>query len=177
MKTSVTASASIPGDWWTGRILTRYESRDTWVALELSDGAVVVLSVEEVSVGKWFEVFPLMVESPVPHFLSNHVFEWTELPMPLQVSRTRSLWREEWLEPVADHGQFLGSGPHFVQNVARLGGAPAGVEAFAVEAGIEIQGSDASLLVICSSDNTPFEINFVTGAREIEEIQQFHTVQ
>ncbi len=177
MKTTITASASIPGDWWAGRILTRYDSQYTWVALEFNDGAVVVLSVEEVSVGKRFDVFPLSVESSVPDFLSNHVFEWTELPMPLQVSRVRSLWREEWLEPVADHGQFLGSGPHFVQNVARLGDAPAGVEAIAVEAGIEIQGSDGAHLVICSSDNTPFKINFVTGAREIEDIQQFHTVQ
>lgn len=177
MPTTITASASIPEDWWTGRTLTKYDAQYTWIALGFDDGALAVMSVDEVSVGKWFEVFPLAAETSVPDFLSFHIFEWVELPMPLLISSVRSLWRQEWLEPVADNGQFMGSGPHFVQNVAPLGSASPGANAFVVKAGIELQGSDGRLFVICSSRNTPFKVDFVSADGQIEDIRQFHTVQ
>jgi hypothetical protein len=177
MTTKITKSSSISRDCWSGRVLTRYDAQYTWVALGFDDGTAIVLSVEEVNVDKWFEVFPLKVETSLPDYLSGHIFNWVELPEPLQVCRVKSLWREEWLEPAADSSQFLGSGPHSVQYVSCLHGAPPGANAFEVDAGIELQGVDGRFLVICSSDNSPFKIDFAIEPSEIEQIRQFHTAQ
>jgi hypothetical protein len=177
MTTQITANSSTSKDWWSGRVLTRYDAQYTWVALGFDDATVIVLSVEEVNVGKWFEVFPLKVEISLPDYLSGHTFNWVEMTEPLQVRQVKSLWREEWLEPAHDSSQFLGSGPHSVQNVSPLHGAPPGANVFEVEAGIELQGADGRCLVICSSDNSPFKIDFATKTGEIEQIQQFHTAQ
>ena len=177
MVTKITASLSLSESWWSGRVITRYDAQYTWVALEFDDGTVVVLSVEEVNVGKWFEVFPLEVMTSLPDYLSNYAFEWVELPDALCIFRMRSLWREEWQEPAQNSSQFLGSGPHSVQYVSPLYGVPSGTNVFEVEAGIELQGIDGRLLVICSSDNSPFKIDFAVEAGEVEQIKRFHTVQ
>jgi len=177
MTTPIIAGIPLSKDWWIGRILTQYYAEYTWVSLGFDDGTIIVASVEEVCVGKWFEVFPLKIDIVMPDHLSGHTFKWTPLPAPLTVCRARSLWRAEWLEPAQDIGQFLGSGPHSVQHVSRLQRVPLGANAFEVEAGIELQGIDGRCFVICSSDNSPFKIDLATETGEIEQILQFHTVQ
>jgi hypothetical protein len=177
MTTRISANKAIAAEWWVGRSLTRYEAQYTWVALGFDDGSVVVLSVEEVSVGKWFEVFPLKVDISTPNFLSNHAYAWIALLAPLRICRVESLWREEWLEPAQDSSQLLGSGPAFVQHAAPLHTAPLGVDAIEVEAGIALQGVDGRHVILCSSDNSPFKIDFATEAGQIEDMQQCHTVQ
>jgi hypothetical protein len=141
------------------------------------DGTMTVLSVDEINVGHWFDVFPLLFHQALPDYLSHYHFKWVALPAPLEICGANALWREEWRESAQDNGQFLGSGPHFVQYAAPLQGAPPGVPTFQVEAGIALQGTDGRRLFICSSDSTPFKIGFATEATDIEKIMLFHSLQ
>ena len=176
MLTDVGALSSVTKTWWHDRVLCRYDAQYTWVALGFDDGTVIILSVEEVNVGKWFEVFPLKVASALPDYLSHHVFAWITLPQPVHIDRVRSLWRAEWLEPAHQGSQCLGADPHTVY-VSSLQDAPADARAFGVEAGIELRAVDRRLVVICSSDSAPFKIDFAMIGAEIEKIQRLHTAR
>ncbi|MDQ2823736.1 MAG: hypothetical protein M3Y65_25730 [Pseudomonadota bacterium] len=169
--------APIPGDWWIGRTVVQYDAQWTWTAIAFDDGTVIVLSVDEVTVGHWFEVFPLKFDRSLPDYLAQHVFKWIALPVPLEIFRASALWREEWQQPAQDHYQFMGAGPHAVQYAAPLQSAPLDVPAFQVEAGIALLGKDGSRLLVCSSDNTPFKIDFATQPAAIEKILRGHTLR
>lgn len=177
MTKAIAAIASIPEDWWIGRTVMQYEGDWTWTAVAFDDGTVIVLSVDEITVGHWFEVFPLKCDRSLPDYLTQHVFKWMALPVPLEIFRVSALWREEWQQPAQDHGQFMGAGPHGVQYAAPLQSAPPEVQAFQVEAGIALLGQDGSRLLVCSSDNTPFNIDFATEPAAIERILRGHTLR
>jgi hypothetical protein len=177
MTRAIAAIAPIPGDWWIGRTVVQYDAQWPWTAKAFDDGTVIVLSVDEVIVGHWFEVFPLKFDRSLPDYLAQHVFNWIALPVPLEIFRASALWREEWQQPAQDHGEFMGAGPHGVQYAAPLQNAPSGVLVFQVEAGIALHGKDGSRLLVCSSDDTPFKIDFATEPAVIERILRGHTLR
>lgn len=177
LKPQIVTRNPIPAGWWTGRTLVRYEVQHTWIALSFDDATLVVLFVEEVNVGKWFEVFPLLISTGVPDHLSHYVFDWIALPAPLRIVTAQSLWRQEWLAPADDCSQLVGAGPNFVQNVAPLGQAPAGMHVVDVVAGIALQGMNGERMLICSSDNSPFRIDLAIESGAIAKILALHTLQ
>lgn len=131
MTSAVAALATIPGDWWIGRTVVQYDAQWPWTAMAFDDGTVIVLSVDEVIVGHWFEVFPLKFDRSLPDYLAQHVFNWIALPVPLEIFRASALWREEWQQPAQDHGEFMGAGPRAVRCTAskcavRCAGVPSG---------------------------------------------------
>jgi hypothetical protein len=133
---------------------------------------VLGFAVEEVSVGRWFEVFPLRLHELEEDF----PFAWTELDAPFTVVLSEILWREEWLEPALNSTGFLGTGPGFTQHAAALGTAPAeNGNVVKVLAGIQLTGLDGRLFVVCSSDNTPFKTDLAMDIAEVDNIKLFHT--
>lgn len=157
-----------------GRTVHAFHSEYSFAALRLDNEEVIAFAVEEESVGKWFEVFPICL-----HRVSlEYPLTWTELGQPFTVAHSKILWREEWLEPAKDSSGLLGSGPHCVQCVSTLGSAPrSSANVVKVLAGIRLNGRDECSLVICSSDNTPFKIDLKMDRSEIRELMQFHTTQ
>lgn len=157
-----------------GRTVQAFHSDYSFAALRLDSEEVTAFAIEEESVGKWFEVFPICL-----HRVSlAHPLTWTELDVPFTVARTSMLWREEWLEPAKDNSGLVGSGPHFTQYVSTLGSAPkSSTNVVKVLAGIRLSGSDERSLVICSSDNAPFKVDLTMDRSEIREILQFHTAE
>jgi hypothetical protein len=155
-----------------GRTIQALQSEYSFAALRLDNNEVISFAVEEVTVGKWFEVFPICL-----HALDrDHAFTWGELESPFTVTSSELLWREEWLEAAPDTSTFMGSGPHSVQFAAVLGSSPkSNANIVKVLAGIRLVGQDGRILIICSSDNTPFKIDLATEEREIEQVMQFHT--
>lgn len=177
MTSAIAAIAPIPEDWWIGRTVLQYDADWTWTALGFDDGTVIVLSVDAVTVDHWFEVFALKCDWSLPDYLAQHVFKWTALSVPLEIFRVSALCREEWHEPAQDHGQFMGAGPHAVQYAVPLQSAPPEVQAFQMEAGIALHGKNGSRLLACSSDNTPYKIDFATEPAAIEKILRCHTLR
>lgn len=157
-----------------GRTVQAFHSEYSFAALRLDNEDVIALAVEEESVGKWFEVFPICL-----HRVSLAApLTWIELEVPFTVARSRMLWREEWLEPAMDSSGLAGSGPHFEQCVSTLGSAPkSNVNVVKVLAGIRLSEWDERSLVICSSDNTPFKVDLTMDRSEIQELMRFHTCE
>lgn len=160
-------SANLVGD-----TIHALRSEYCFAALRLNNNEVMSFAVEEVTVGKWFEVFPICLCAQD----RDHAFAWTELESPFAVTSSELLWREEWLESASDTSSFMGSGPHFVQFADVLGTAPIShANVVKVLAGIRLNGEDGRVLVVSSSDNTPFKIDMATGKLEIERVMQSHT--
>jgi hypothetical protein len=157
-----------------GRTVHAFHSEYSLAALRLDNEEVIAFAVEEESVGKWFEVFPLCLHS----VSSEYPLTWTELSQPFTVVHSKTLWREECLEPVKDSSGLLGSGPQCVQCVSTLGSAPkSSANVVKVLAGIRLNGRDECSLVICSSDNTPFKVDLTMDRSEIQEMMQLHTIE
>lgn len=159
---------------FVGRTIQAFHSEYSVAALQLDDDAVIAFSVEEQSVGKWFEVFPIRLYT-LP---GEYRLIWKNLADPLTVIRSEVMWRAEWLEPTRDATGLVGSGPHFVQCVSTLRSGPkyrTGV--VKVLAGIRLIGSGEQSLVICSSDNTPFKIDLTTDPIEIQQVMELHTCE
>jgi hypothetical protein len=157
-----------------GRTVHAFHSEYSFAALRLDNEEVIAFAVEEESVGKWFEVFPICL-----HRVSlAYPLRWTELDLPITVAHSKMLWREEWLEPAKNSSGLLGSGPHYKQCVSTLGSAPkSSPNVVKVLAGIRLNGWDERSLVICSSDNTPFKVDLTMDRSEIQEMMQFHTCE
>jgi len=155
-----------------GRTVHAFHSEYSFAALRLDNEEVIAFAVEEESVGKWFEVFPICL-----HRMSLECpLTWSELSQPFTVALSKMLWREEWLEPAKDSSGLLGSGPHCVQCVSTLGSAPkSSANVVKVLAGIQLNGRNECSLVICSSDNTPFKVDLTMDRSEIQVMMQFHT--
>lgn len=157
-----------------GRTITAVYSEYSLAALRLDGQGVIHFAVEEVSVGKWFEVFPISLYQPT----SDYPIEWTELARPITVIASQKLWREEWLESSLNPSEHLGSGPHSTQYAAALGSAPESVaQVVKVLAGMKWTGREGGSVVVSSSDNTPFKIDVATDIARIEQIMQFHTCE
>jgi hypothetical protein len=155
-----------------GRTVHAFHSEYSFAALRFDNEEVIAFAVEEESVGKWFEVFPICLHS----VSLEYPLTWTELGQPFTVTHSKMLWREEWLEPAKDNSGLLGSGPHYVQCVSTLGSAPkSSTNVVKVLAGIRLNGQDECSLVICSSDNTPFKVDLTMDRSEIQEMMRFHT--
>lgn len=155
-----------------GRTISALYSEYSVAALRLDKDEVIAFAVEEVSVGRWFEVFPICLHGLDPEY----VFSWNELAVPLAVTSSELLWREEWLEPSLDSSAFMGSGPHSTQFAAALGSAPKShASVVKVLAGIRLMGQNGRSFVVSSSDNSPFKIDLATETEEIEKVMQFHT--
>jgi hypothetical protein len=155
-----------------GRTIKSVHAEYSFVALRFDNDDVTSFAVEEVSVGRWFEVFPLCLHEPG----RSYSFTWTELSTPFTVVSSESLWREEWLEPASDNAGFLGTGPGFTQHATALGTAPAeNGNIVKVLAGIKLTGLDGRLFVVCSSDNTPFKTDLAMDILEVDNIARFHT--
>jgi hypothetical protein len=155
-----------------GRTIQAFYSEYSLAALRLDDNEVMSFAVEEVPVGKWFEVFPICKGAPD----RDYPFTWSELEFPFTVTSSDLLWREEWVAPASDASTFMGSGPHFVQYAAVLGSAPeSNANVVKVLAGIRLTAQNGAVLVISSSENTPFKISLATEGLEIEHVMQFHT--
>jgi len=155
-----------------GRTVHAFHSEYSFAALRLDNEEVIAFAMEEESVGKWFEVFPICL-----HRMSLECpLTWSELSQPFTVALSKMLWREEWLETAKDSSRLLGSGPHCVQCVSTLGSAPkSSANVVKVLAGIQLNGRNECSLVICSSDNTPFKVDLTMDRSEIQEMMQFHT--
>lgn len=135
-----------------GRTVKAVHSEYSVAAFRLDTDEVIAFAVEEVSVGRWFEVFPLCLhELPI-----DFPFRWLELEVPHTVVSSELLWREEWLEPASDNTGFMGSGPGFTQHAAALGTAPtSSTNVVKVLAGIKLCGLNGGELAVSSSENTP----------------------
>lgn len=155
-----------------GRTITAVYSEYSFAALRLDGDEVMAFAVEEESVGKWFEVFPIR-----PHQLAADLpIKWEELARPMLIVRSAKLWREEWLEPSLDPSSHLGSGPCSTQFAGALGTAPASNEnVVKVLAGFHLGSQEGGSLVVSSSDNTPFKVDLVRDTDKIAEILRFHT--
>lgn len=157
-----------------GRTIAAFHTEYSYAALRLDQGEVINFAVEEVTVGKWFEVFPVCLHDVG----QEDAFAWRELEQPFTVTSTELLWREEWLEPSTQHADFMGSGPHATQFAATIGTAPrSNGNVVKVLAGIRLTGQDGRQLVIASSDNSPFRIDLVMGLSEIARIMRCHTAE
>jgi hypothetical protein len=141
-----------------GTTIRAFHHGYTSVALLDDDGDIVNFCTDEVSVGKWFEVFPIeLTTSP------EYEFTWTELKEPFLITGCAQLWREEWQEPVADNGSFLGAGPHFVQCSAPIGNAPNAVShVVQVNAGVSFSGSNESCMDM-QFQQRPIQNGFCNG--------------
>lgn len=177
MASNIFSNAALPESWWSNRIVTHYEAQYSWIALWFADETIVIFSVAEAIAGKWFEVFPLTVETSLPEYLRNYTFKPVALSAPFHVVRVASLWRDEWLEASVDSSQFMGAGPHSVQYAAPAGAAPATAHAVTIHAGIACESMAGNRLVICSSDNSPFLIDFAAEAVDVDAILRFHTIR
>lgn len=154
-----------------GREIRAFHRQHTFVALLLDDCSIVNICTEEVTVGKWFEVFPIKLSSPPEYEIT-----WNELQAPFVVAGCTSLWREEWQEPISDDGAFLGSGPHFLQCCTPIGGAPDTLEhVVKVNAGVKFSDTNQNCIVVCSSSSEPFKIDFAVNRNEAGEILKEHT--
>jgi hypothetical protein len=157
-----------------GRTIQALYSEYSFAALQLDNDEVINFAVEEVSVGKWFEVFPICLYE----LSQDYAFAWKELEVPFTVTSSELLWREEWLESSSDSSEFMGSGPHSTQFAAVLGTAPqSNPDVVKVLAGIRLKGQNGRCLVVSSSDNTPFKIDLATDATEIEHVMVSHTAE
>jgi hypothetical protein len=155
-----------------GRTIRALYSEYSFAALRLDKDEVINFAVEEVSVGKWFEVFPICLYE----LGQDYAFSWKKLEVPFTITSSELLWREEWLEPSLDSSEFMGSGPHSTQFAAVLGSAPkSNTNVVKVLAGIRLTGQNGRSLVVSSSDNTPFKIDLATETPEIEQVMQSHT--
>jgi hypothetical protein len=155
-----------------GRTIRALYSEYSFAALRLDKDEVINFAVEEVSVGKWFEVFPICEYE----LGQDYAFSWKELKEPFVITSSELLWREEWLESSLDSSEFMGSGPHSTQFAAVLGSAPkSNPNVVKVLAGIRLTGQNGRSLVVSSSDNTPFKIDLATEVSEIEQVMQCHT--
>jgi hypothetical protein len=155
-----------------GRTIQALHSEYCFAALRLDNNEVMSFAVEEVTVGKWFEVFPICLYA----LDQDYAFAWSEFESPFAVTSSELLWREEWLESASDISTFMGSGPHSVQFADSLGTAPkSNANVVKVLAGIRLIEQNGRVLVVCSSDNTPFKIDLATEKLEIEQVMQSHT--
>ena len=155
-----------------GRTITATCSEYSFASLRLGDGQAIHFAVEEVSVGKWFEVFPITRHQPA----ADYPIVWKELEVPITVVASQQLWREEWLEPSLNPSEHLGSGPHSTQFAAALGTAPESVtHVVKVLAGMKWTDRGGRSVLVSSSDNTPFKVDLTMDGAEIEEVMQFHT--
>lgn len=156
----------------TGRTIKAIHTEYSFAAFRFDNDDVIGFAVEEVSVGRWFEVFPLRLHEVEEDF----PFIWTELDTEFTVVFSELLWREEWLEPALDNAGFLGTGPGFTQHAAALGTAPKeNGNVVKVLAGIKVTGLDARLLIVSSSHNTPFKTDLAMDSVEVDNIIRFHT--
>ncbi|WP_167761405.1 hypothetical protein [Duganella callida] len=155
-----------------GRTINSVHAEYSFVAFRLDNDDIIGFAVEEVSVGRWFEVFPLCLHEPG----GSYPFIWAELSAPFTVVSSELLWREEWLEPASDNAGFLGTGPGFTQHAAALGTAPAeNGNIVKVLAGIKLIGLEGAQFVVCSSHNTPFKTDLAMDIVEVGNIVRFHT--
>ncbi|MGO4377530.1 hypothetical protein AB4Z19_04620 [Pseudoduganella sp. RAF19] len=156
----------------SGRTIKAVHTEYSFTALRFDNDEVIAFAVEEVSVGKWFEVFPICL-----HELSaDFPFNWEELDAPFTVVFSELLWREEWLEPALNNAGFLGTGPGFTQYAAELGTAPtANGNVVKVLAGIKLTGLNGRSLVVSSSENTPFKTDLAVTVTEVDHAMRFHT--
>lgn len=155
-----------------GRTIKALYSEHCFAALLLDKDEVINFAVEEVSVGKWFEVFPICLYE----LTQDYAWSWNELGEPFTVISNELLWREEWLEPSLNASEFMGSGPHSTQFAAVLGSAPKSNDnVVKVLAGIRLTGQNGRSLVVSSSDNTPFKIDLAAEVSEIEQVMKCHT--
>ena len=154
------------------RTIEALYSEYSFAALRLDNNEVISFAVQEVTVGKWFEVYPICL-----HALDrNYALAWSNVESPFSITSSELLWREEWLESASDTSSLKGHGPHFVQFADVLGTAPkSNTNVVKVLAGIRLNGQNGRALVISSSDNTPFKIDLATGKLEIEQVMQFLT--
>ena len=156
------------------RTVQAFHSEYSFAALRLDNEEVIAFAVEEESVGKWFEVFPICLHS----VSLAYPLTWTALDVPFTVARSTMLWREEWLESAKYSSGLLGSGPHYEQCVSTLGSAPkSSANVVKVLAGIRLSEWHERSLVICSSDNTPFKVDLTMDRSEIREMMKFHTAE
>jgi hypothetical protein len=155
-----------------GRFVRAFLAEYTFASLLLDTDEVVNFSTSEIVVGKWFEVFPIC-----PYVLPpDYILAWTEFEKPIEVVNSMQLWRDEWQELAADDRQFIGAGPRSTQFATALDLAPQSANnVVKVLAGIKLVGKDGRCIVVCSSDNTPFKIDFAVNEQDIERIMKFHT--
>ena len=155
-----------------GCTIRAFHSEYSFAALRLDNNEVISFAVEEVTVGKWFEVFPICLYT----LARNHSFSWSEFETPFTVMSSELLWREEWLESALDTSTFMGSGPHSVQFADVLGAAPKShANVVKVLAGVRLIEQNGRVLAVCSSNNTPFKIDLETEKIKIEQVMQSHT--
>lgn len=156
-----------------GRRIHAYISEYSFIGLRLDSDEIVCFSTEEVSVGKWFEVFPIKRDE-----LPKGEFTWHEMNEPFAISDTRQLWRDEWMEFAEDNGQFMGSGPHSTIFSSPVDRTPEEVEhPIRVLAGIKLINNRKRHIVICSSDGSPFQMNLAMNEEESESILRAHTCE
>lgn len=157
-----------------GRTIQAFHSQYSFAVFRLDNGEIMSFAVEEISVGKWFEVFPLR-KYPLNQ---DYPFAWSELVPPFTVASGDLLWREEWLESASDTSMFLGSGPHSVQFADVLGAAPkSNPNVIKVLAGLRLVDQNGRVLAISSSDNTPFKIDLATTKDEVDQIMRSRTAE
>ena len=157
-----------------GRKVCAVHSEYSVVALRLDNDETLAFAVEEVSVGKWFEVFPLC-RHDLP---TNFPFSWSLLDTPFILASCKLLWREEWLEPAANDVQLMGTGPGFTQFVGQLGTAPVSrLQVVKVLAGIRFIGQHSQELVVCSSDSAPFKVDLAIDTAGVDEVMRYHTCE
>lgn len=124
-----------------------------FVALRAEDGQRIVFSTEERGLSTYFEVFPLKFE-----FEASEERQWVSFE-PLLIKTVRPLWRLEWLEPIDDNGQFLGSGPHHVHHAGAGPVSSAAVHVARVLAGVTLSDSAGRTLLLSASDSAPFNVD------------------
>lgn len=155
-----------------GRTVKAIHSEYSVAVLLFDNDERIGFAVEEVSVGKWFEVFPFCLHELAESF----PFNWRELDKAFTVALTELLWREEWLEAAFDSTEFLGAGPGFTQYASTLGAAPrANDNVIKVLAGIKLIDGHGRTIVVSSSDNTPFKIDLAVDTIDVDRIIRFHT--
>ncbi|MBC7681978.1 MAG: hypothetical protein H7172_06560 [Ferruginibacter sp.] len=134
-----------------------------FVALRCTDGQTIVFNTEDVSIAKYFEVFPIKVKVE-----PTEQRAWKSLVAPKTIRDVMPLFRDEWLEPSAPNPDLFGSAPHHVHH-AGLGPAPASaVQQTTVLAGVELGFSSSDLMLIYASNNAPFNVEIAVSQAEVE---------
>ena len=155
-----------------GRTVYAMHAEYSYVALLLDGEETVSLAAEECVAGTRFEVYALE-----RHTLPDgYPVTWTPCEPLFEVVDMQALWRDEWREPVADDGSFLGSGPHHLQCAAPTGSdvARPGRTIVSVHAGYVLTAADGRHLAVCTSPGNPFEMLVAHTGDELAELLQTH---
>lgn len=77
-----------------GRKILAVYSEFSFVALLLDNDEIASFAVDEVTAGRWFEVFPICSYD----LGEDYTIIWTILDESIDVISSAQLWREEWQE-------------------------------------------------------------------------------